>query len=508
MASMSVTLREVLDLPSVRQAQPRLATGNANVDREVSWVHSSDIYEIAPLLAGGELLLTTGLGLAGVDAGARRHWIRELHARSIAAVAIEIGRSLPEVPQEVLDEARKLSFPLVVLEEVVPFALISKEVNALILDHESQALRIADRTTKAIHDALVAQSSLAGVVQMASSAANMPMVVVTATGRVVAASGDRVTPGPLPTLTSPGVVLGDIVTMGRHWGTLIVEPQEFHSAAVADAVTVRTASAVGVAVMQTSVATSDSESVATALLGDLLDGETTVREQDLLIRGGLAGFSPRPGHNVIGLSLDASDRSVVAAVNAAVGQYGGSALCGPILGTIGALVTAPRGVPDPASVVVEALTEAANNVGLQDPAGVVGPVVPLSHAGRSLRQSHERLALVRNPARLVDSRELSLLAALSAQSGDELASLVADVLGPIVEWDDRHSTDLVHTLHLYVRVGQSASNAARELHVRRQTIHQRMARIESLLNRSPNDKNMVETFVAATAAHRLIESLG
>jgi purine catabolism regulator len=391
-----------------------------------------------------------------------------------------------------------------VLEEVVPFAVISKEVNTLILDQETQALRLADRTTRAVHDALVAQSSLAGVIQIASTAAGMPMVVVTAAGRVVAASGDRVTPGPLPTPSTPGVVLADIVTMGRPWGTLIVEPQGFHSAIVAEAVAVRTASAVGVAVMQTTVAGSDAESVAAALLNDLLDDDTTVREQDLLIRGGLVGFAPRPGQSVIGVALDPSDTSVAATVNAAVTNYGGVAACGPALGAISALVTAPRGVPDPAGFVVEALREAAVNVGLRDPAGVVGPVVPLGQAARSLRQAHDRLALVRNPARLVDSRELVLAAALRSQSSGELHSLVTDVLGPLQEWDARNSTDLILTLHLYLRLGQSATAVAQALHLRRQTVHQRLARIETLLYRTLDDPSMVEALVAATAAHRII----
>src|SRR5581483_8296951 len=104
----------------------------------VRWVHSSEIYEIGPLLSGGELLLTTGLGLAGADAGARRHYVRELAERGIAGVAVEIGRSLPDVPYEILDESRRLDLPLVVLRRVVPFIRISEAANTAIV---TQGLR-------------------------------------------------------------------------------------------------------------------------------------------------------------------------------------------------------------------------------------------------------------------------------------------------------------------------------------------------------------------------------
>jgi purine catabolism regulator len=69
---MSMSLREVLATDVLQETEPEVLAGHGALDREVRWVHSSEIYEIAPLLSGGELLLTTGLGLAPADAAARR----------------------------------------------------------------------------------------------------------------------------------------------------------------------------------------------------------------------------------------------------------------------------------------------------------------------------------------------------------------------------------------------------------------------------------------------------
>ena len=58
----ALTLADVLAHPALVQCRPAVLAGDPTT-RTVRWVHSSDIYEIAPLLRGGELLLTTGLGL-------------------------------------------------------------------------------------------------------------------------------------------------------------------------------------------------------------------------------------------------------------------------------------------------------------------------------------------------------------------------------------------------------------------------------------------------------------
>ncbi|MGH1555648.1 PucR family transcriptional regulator ligand-binding domain-containing protein [Streptomyces sp. L7] len=104
----ALTLREVLALDPVRASEPELLAGEAALDRPVRWVHSSEVYEGANFLDGGELLLTNGFGLTDTAAEIRRRYVRELAARGASGLAVEIGRSLPTMPPEVTDEARRL----------------------------------------------------------------------------------------------------------------------------------------------------------------------------------------------------------------------------------------------------------------------------------------------------------------------------------------------------------------------------------------------------------------
>ncbi|MER5393633.1 PucR family transcriptional regulator ligand-binding domain-containing protein, partial [Saccharopolyspora sp. NPDC002686] len=57
------TVSEVLDLPVLRRGKPRVIAGASGLDGRVRWVHVAEIADIAALLSGGELVLTTGIAL-------------------------------------------------------------------------------------------------------------------------------------------------------------------------------------------------------------------------------------------------------------------------------------------------------------------------------------------------------------------------------------------------------------------------------------------------------------
>ena len=66
------TVSEVLTLPVIRGAGPRLVAGMAGSGRRVRWVHVAEVADIAHLLRGGELLLTTGIALPDEPAALTR----------------------------------------------------------------------------------------------------------------------------------------------------------------------------------------------------------------------------------------------------------------------------------------------------------------------------------------------------------------------------------------------------------------------------------------------------
>ena len=65
---MLITLREVLSLDVVRRGLPVVVAGADRLDVPVRWVHAVEVTDdVARLLRGGELILSTGIALPESD---------------------------------------------------------------------------------------------------------------------------------------------------------------------------------------------------------------------------------------------------------------------------------------------------------------------------------------------------------------------------------------------------------------------------------------------------------
>jgi PucR family transcriptional regulator, purine catabolism regulatory protein len=419
----ALTLREVLDLDPVRASEPVLLAGEAALDRPVRWVlplllgfarsggiPMSEVYEGADFLGGGELLLTNGFGLTDADDEGRRRYVRELAARAAAGLAVEVGRSLPGVPAEVVDEAHRLGLPLLALRRVVPFVRITEAAN-----------------------------------------------------RAIVARG----------LSGRSVV--------RPWG-------DDHTA---------------------------------ALLADLAD-RAALNQPEVEARAALAGFHPGPGARLLGVSVHGTRET--GAVDRAVRLLGGAGvLRAAFPGDVLALLALPgTRSGDPIRAVQEAFRTAADpglTVAVGHAVDAGGGWLRWSDTLRAARTTLE-LALTVPAAEpsvpegplVTSARALALERELTRggvdTNRDRLARLVQHTLGPLLAWDAAHPSDLVRTLEIHLRHGCSPTRTAALLHIGRQSLYQRLERIESLLGLEIDDPDLLGELLAAACAHRVVRGMG
>ncbi|MFD7047934.1 PucR family transcriptional regulator [Streptomyces mirabilis] len=412
----ALTLRDILALDPVRGSEPELLAGEGALDRPVRWVHSSEVYEGANFLDGGELLLTNGFGLTDADEDTRRRYVRELTARGAAGLAVEVGRSLVRMPEEVVDEARRLGLPLLALHRVVPFV----------------------RITEAANRAIVARG-------LSGRAASM-----------------------------------------RPWGG-------DHTA---------------------------------ALLADLADGQA-LNQPEVEARAALAGFHPGPGARLVGVSAHGARELGV--VDRAARSLGGVAvLRATFPGDVLALVAMPDDAVRAVTArrdVVRAVQEAFRTVAEAGMTVAVGHAV-LAGGGwlrwsETLRAARTTLELALTvpsaepgptggPA-VTSSRALTLERELTRggvdANRDRLARLVQHTLGPLLAWEAAHPSDLVRTLEIHLRHGCSPTRTAALLHIGRQSLYQRLERIESLLGLEIDDPDLLGELLAALCAHRIVRGV-
>jgi purine catabolism regulator len=116
----------------------RLHTATAPVDREISWVHVSELPDPTPFLEGGELLLTTGLGLA--DGGPAGEYVRRLVDIGVVGLGLGTGLSHDEVPPELIAAAEEGGLALFEVPRQTPFIALSRTVSAALAADEYAAV--------------------------------------------------------------------------------------------------------------------------------------------------------------------------------------------------------------------------------------------------------------------------------------------------------------------------------------------------------------------------------
>ena len=125
------SLREILALPAFTGAE--VLSGESRLDEPVTWVHVSELMDAWRFLSGGEVLVSTGLELARATPEAREAYLRSLVEAGAQALVLELVQWLQEVPEEMLQAARLMEFPLVVFREEVRFAELTKAAHERIL---------------------------------------------------------------------------------------------------------------------------------------------------------------------------------------------------------------------------------------------------------------------------------------------------------------------------------------------------------------------------------------
>jgi purine catabolism regulator len=183
------TLEHVLSLPALRSGDPRVLAAAQNLSREVRWVHVSEVSDIASLLEGGELILTTGIALPE-SAAALAQYVRELSQVGVAALAVELGRRYrTSLPRELVDVADEVGLPLIELRRETPFVAVTQAVHTLILDARMQELIASDEAHNAFTELTVAGHGPQQVVDLVAAMASRPVIYENLVHQVLAYNG-------------------------------------------------------------------------------------------------------------------------------------------------------------------------------------------------------------------------------------------------------------------------------------------------------------------------------
>lgn len=526
------TVREVLALVPVRHGAPRLVAGDAGLDRPVRWVHVAEVPDIATLLGGGELVLTTGIGLPADDAGLRA-FIGDLADVGVSGLVVELGRRyVSGVPRVMAAAAERRGLPLVELRRATPFVRITEAVHALIVDAQLTELRATEEIHQRFTELSVEGAEPAEVVRQAAELAGCPVVLENLSRQVLAydPAGEsaelllegweqhsrRIRPaGRTAYDPDSGWLVTTVGARGQDWGRLLLR-WPVAEAAPPTRLTIlieRAASTLALGRLIRRDAEGLERQIHRTLLTALIDHSRPVDEVALrakalgvtLDRRHLVGVVVRHRDDDPTGEADLPDdsgparlRDLAEAVGQALRETRLTALTSAVDDqAVGALLA----LPDPADEekALAAFAAALRRVRLDAvparPTAARPAVLVAAGSGvGGLREARRSLVEARQIAEAArrDPRDLPCfrlphvgLAGLLHLLRDEprLQTFVERELGPLLAYDAQHPREqLLGTLRAYLEQGRNKSAAASAAHLSRPAFYERLARIGRILD--------------------------
>ncbi len=512
----AITVAEALALPALQRGLPEVLAGHGRLDRPIRWVHAGEVPNIASLLSGGELLLTTGMGFTGGDAQ-RRRFVVDLAKRGVAALVIELGTTLEAIPAPMIEAAARVELPLVALHREVAFVRVTESIHTELVNRQYGLLREGEEIKERLIAVMLDGDGLPELLRAFSGIVGNPVFLESAAGQLLFHAGHD---DDLDAWegAGPGVGLEQTVPMGpdSQRGRLVVLPTR-RRATELDVIALRHAA--GIVALALLRAREEDELVVRErgnLLAELADG--TVSGVQAARRARQMGFAPQaswllavaideappsPGPTRAALLADLQRELAGRATPLLSGER---AVEGPLLGLV-----AVAGEPGDSSrrtaaaqLVADVVTRvwARRRPGTRVVLGIDGPVDWVGVGGALRVAARTAAAAASLPDRpWYDGGETELERLLWTIRGHgDLEEFVARNLGPLLAHDRERKLALLPTLEVLCAHGGHKAEAARELHLHRQALYHRISRIEALLGVDLSDPARLTTLHVALRA--------
>jgi PucR family transcriptional regulator, purine catabolism regulatory protein len=486
-----------------------VVAGRPGIDARgpIRWAHISDTPDPTPWLEGGEVLLTTGLGVKD-SPELQRRLIASLAAKGVVAVGFGTGVTLEEVPEAMVAACDELELPLFTVPYEVPFIAVTRRVSHHTFAEHFATLRAAVDLHRQVLHAVVSELGTAGVLETVGRA--MPRVALLAfdhVGRELARHdpaglvGDHVeqqwaaaTDGVRVTAVDDLVVTSNPVRLGPDVEAVVVavtdSPLLEHEELLFEQ---------GLAGVSLELSRRRSAREATrARVDELLEEVAAGRAANRSIERALErlGALPEGRYRVlaIGRPPGVEDGRLCSVVEDALVATG-RPLVGRLDGVVHAIVPDDAGGAEHVLAAFEARGWPAPGIGRSRAR------TGLDTLRAALREADVALTFHPGPA-VRDIDQLGIVGLLAGMR-DELgtADFVTQILGPVLEHDAKESGSLLVSLRAYLAHGCRPGPAAVELCVHRHTLAYRLDRIRELTGRDPRSGEHLLAYGLALELH-------
>ena len=490
---MAFDLATLLDEPSLGL---EVVAGAAGIGGRgtLRWVHISELPDPTPWLEGGEILLTTGLGIRD-SADLQRALVAGLDRHGCVAVGFGVGVWLDEVPDALREEADTRRLPLFTVPYEVPFIAVTKYVSGQVFAAHYAGLRRALDLHRRVLAVVTSSGGLTEVLsETVRSIGDVGAIVFDAFGHVLGSAdpGDHIDSGdalwralPADRRARAEVDVGGGRVASVHplraaddvravMAVVGEEPLDDAGALLAQ----QGAVAATVELSRGLSARRARRTAVIELLDDAQEGRASHRRlRHRLEQWGIDAIQPFYALTV--LTDDARHPPVLAGLL--------EDMTGPdVAVAVGADGDTVHAVVQPATATLD-----VDLVGEAHARGMPAPRVGRSHVHRdagglapAVRES--LAAAARSDGGVCHVADLGVDGLLAGVGADVAAdTFIRRMLGPVLHHDAAGEAALVDTLRAYLDRGCRPGPAAADLRVHRHTLTYRLDRIARLTGRDP-----------------------
>lgn len=500
------TLAEVLDLPVMRAAAPRVRAGSAGLDVRVRWVHVSEQRNPAGTLPGGELVLSIGVPVADPSSDPAAY-VTALRDAGAVGLVIELGQHLRSLPTALVQAARALGFPLIELTRTVRFVEITEVVHATILNSQYARMQFTQRVHDTFRTLTVESGEVGKVLTEAAALTGLPVVLEDLGHRALSFAGDfpaatllkdwtarsrQVPATPEPSAAGPeGWMTSPVGPRSRRWGRLVVPRRVVGDDAVEDAAMVLRHAADALTIGR--LLGDDSLGLELEAQGELLQDllrSTTLDEPALRARARALGLPTGGVLTVVvvgGAATSRNDRELVEAAVAAARTVRVPAIVGRLSAGRIALVVSCRSRESEAGLVERIV--GLLPTGFMTVTGAAGPVTAFSDLAAAVAEASFVVDVaaatgISPPTLVWRASDLGAQGLLwQLRTDPRLSSFVDSQLGPLLQLDEPARVRMLESLAAYLDAGGGMTAFAAAVNLSRPAAYARLAKLRQLLGR-------------------------
>lgn len=174
-SDVKLSIKEILENKNFQDA--KVIAGKAGLSQTVKWVHVMEVTEVEKLLNGNELILSTGVGWKG-DKEVFLAFFKQLIDSKAAGLCIELGTYIPTIPEEIIELADLHHFPLIVFYNKVRFVDITQELHTLLIKKHYQMISDLEEYSYQLNQLLLTSNPQQKILKLLHDHLNMTVLFI------------------------------------------------------------------------------------------------------------------------------------------------------------------------------------------------------------------------------------------------------------------------------------------------------------------------------------------